>query len=51
VVPLAGAVSFSVGMQVGITAVNTLVGLTALMLMVRTFSPRAAWRFHANASG
>jgi hypothetical protein len=47
VVPLAGAVSFSVGMQVGITTVNTLVGLTALMLMLRTFSPRAALRFHA----
>jgi len=46
-VPLAGAVSFSVGMQVGITAVNTLVGLTALMLMLRTFSPRAVLRFHA----
>jgi uncharacterized membrane protein YbhN (UPF0104 family) len=47
-VPLAGAVSFSVGMQVGITAVNTLVGLTALMLMLRTFSPFAAMRFHAS---
>jgi hypothetical protein len=47
IVPLAGAVSFSVGMQVGITTVNTLVGLTALMLMLRTFSPRAALRFHA----
>ena len=45
-VPLAGAVSFSVGMQVGVTVVNTLVGLTALMLMLRTFSPRAALRFH-----
>jgi uncharacterized membrane protein YbhN (UPF0104 family) len=50
VVPLAGAVSFSVGMQVGITVVNTLVGLTALMLMLRTFSPRAALRFHAAAT-
>jgi uncharacterized membrane protein YbhN (UPF0104 family) len=45
-VPLAGAVSFSVGMQVGITVVNTLVGLTALMLMLRTFSPVAAMRSH-----
>jgi glycosyltransferase 2 family protein len=44
VVPLAGAVSFSVGMQVGITTVNTLVGLTALMLMLRTFRPLAAVR-------
>jgi NhaP-type Na+/H+ or K+/H+ antiporter len=47
VVPLAGAVSFSVGLQVGITVVNTLVGLTALMLMVRTMSPLAAVRFHS----
>ena len=44
VVPLAGAVSFSVGMQVGITVVNTLVGLTALMLMLRTLGPIAAVR-------
>jgi uncharacterized membrane protein YbhN (UPF0104 family) len=50
VVPLAGAVSFSVGMQVGVTVVNTLVGLTALMLMLRTLSPRAALRFHFAAS-
>ena len=49
-VPLAGAVSFSVGMQAGITVVNTLVGLTALMLMLRTVSPRAALRFRAAAS-
>jgi uncharacterized membrane protein YbhN (UPF0104 family) len=44
VVPLAGAVSFSVGMQVGITVVNTLVGLTALMLMLRTLGPIAVVR-------
>jgi uncharacterized membrane protein YbhN (UPF0104 family) len=44
VVPLAGAVSFSVGMQVGITVVNTLVGLTALILMLRTLGPIAAVR-------
>jgi uncharacterized membrane protein YbhN (UPF0104 family) len=44
VAPLAGAVTFSVGLQVGITAVNTLVGLTALMLMLRTASPLAAMR-------
>jgi uncharacterized membrane protein YbhN (UPF0104 family) len=44
VAPLAGAVSFSVGMQVGVTTVNTLVGLTALMLMLRTFRPLAAVR-------
>lgn len=44
VTPLAGAVSFSVGLQVGITTVNTLVGLAALMLMLRTFRPLAAIR-------
>ncbi len=44
VTPLAGAVSFSVGLQVGVTAVNTLVGMTALMLMLRTFRPTAALR-------
>lgn len=43
-VPLAGAVSFSVGLQVGVTAVNTLVGLTALMLMFRTARPLGALR-------
>jgi uncharacterized membrane protein YbhN (UPF0104 family) len=47
VVPLAGAVSFSVGMQVGVTIVNTLVGLTALMLMLRTVRPVAAVRSSA----
>jgi uncharacterized membrane protein YbhN (UPF0104 family) len=44
VAPLAGAVSFSVGLQVGVTTVNTLVGLTALMLMLRTIRPLAAVR-------
>jgi hypothetical protein len=44
VAPLAGAVSFSVGLQVGITTVNAVVGLTALMLMLRTFRPLAAVR-------
>ena len=43
-VPLAGAVSFSIGLQVGVTAVNTLVGLTALMLMFRTVRPFGALR-------
>ncbi len=47
VVPLAGAVSFSVGMQVGVTVVNTLVGLTALMIMLRTYRPLAAVRSSA----
>jgi hypothetical protein len=43
-VPLAGAVSFSIGLQVGVTTVNTLVGLTAMMLMFRTFRPFGAVR-------
>lgn len=44
VAPVAAAVSFSVGLQVGITAVNTLVGLSALMLMLRIYRPVAAVR-------
>jgi hypothetical protein len=44
IAPVAGAVSFSVGLQVGVTTVNTLVGLTALMLMLRTARPLAAVR-------
>lgn len=40
----AAALSFSVGMQVGVTVVNTLIGLTALMLMFRTVRPGAAMR-------
>lgn len=40
----AGAVSFSVGLQVGITAVNTAVGLAAVMLLLRTARPLAAIR-------
>lgn len=44
VAPVAGAVSFSVGMQVGVTVVNTLVGVTALMLMLGTYRPVAAVR-------
>jgi uncharacterized membrane protein YbhN (UPF0104 family) len=51
VAPLAGAVSFSVGLQVGITTVNTLVGLTALMLMLRTVRPLAAIRSGAGLAG
>jgi uncharacterized membrane protein YbhN (UPF0104 family) len=47
VAPLAGAVTFSVGLQVGVTTVNTLVGLTALMLMLRTARPLAAVRSSA----
>ncbi len=40
----AAALSFSVGMQVGITMVNTLIGLTAMMVMFRTLRPVAAVR-------
>jgi uncharacterized membrane protein YbhN (UPF0104 family) len=40
----AAALSFSVGMQVGITTVNTIIGLTALMFMFRTLRPVAAVR-------
>lgn len=40
----AAALSFSVGMQVGITAVNTTIGLMAMMLMFRTLRPVAAVR-------
>jgi uncharacterized membrane protein YbhN (UPF0104 family) len=42
--PVAGAVTFSVGMQAGVTVVNTLVGMTALMLMLRTRRPLGALR-------
>jgi hypothetical protein len=40
----AGAVSFSVGMQVGVTIVNTTLGVLATMLLFRTFRPVAAIR-------
>jgi uncharacterized membrane protein YbhN (UPF0104 family) len=40
----AGAVSFSLGMQVGVTVVNTAVGLAAVMLLFRTLRPIAAVR-------
>lgn len=43
-VSTAGAISFSVGMQVGVTFVNTAVGLTAAMLLFRTLRPIAAAR-------
>ncbi|MGL6278883.1 MAG: lysylphosphatidylglycerol synthase domain-containing protein, partial [Gaiella sp.] len=42
VVSTAGAVSFSVGMQVGVTAINVLVGIAATMLVLRTTRPLAA---------
>jgi uncharacterized membrane protein YbhN (UPF0104 family) len=43
-VSTAAALSFSAGMQVGITLVNTLVGLTALMVVFRTMRPFEAVR-------
>jgi uncharacterized membrane protein YbhN (UPF0104 family) len=44
VISTAAAVSFSLSMQVGITAVNTTVGLLAMMLLFRTMRPLAAAR-------
>jgi uncharacterized membrane protein YbhN (UPF0104 family) len=44
VVSTAAAVSFSISMQVGITAVNTAVGVAAAMLLARTMHPFAAAR-------
>jgi uncharacterized membrane protein YbhN (UPF0104 family) len=43
-VSAAAAVSFSLGMQVGITAVNVTVGLAAMMLLFRTVRPLGAVR-------
>lgn len=43
-VSAATAVSFSLGMQVGLTAVNTTVGIVALMLLFRTARPVGAMR-------
>jgi uncharacterized membrane protein YbhN (UPF0104 family) len=40
----AAAVSFSVGMQLGITVVNTAVGLVGAMLILRTLRPAVALR-------
>ena len=40
----AAVVSFSVGMQAGITAVNALLGLGAAMIAFRTVRPLAAIR-------
>lgn len=44
VISTAAAVSFSISMQVGITAVNTTVGVLAMMLLFRTMRPLAAAR-------
>jgi hypothetical protein len=41
---VAGAVSFSIGMQVGVTIVNTTIGLLAAMLLFRSIRPLAAVR-------
>ena len=43
-VTAAGAVSFSVGMQAGITVVNALLGVAAAMVAFRTLRPLAAVR-------
>jgi uncharacterized membrane protein YbhN (UPF0104 family) len=47
----AGAVSFSVGMQVGVTAVNALLGVLAAMVAFRTLRPLAAARSGLNLLG
>jgi len=44
VVSTAGAISFSLGMQLGVTAVNSAVGLLATMLLFRTIRPLQAVR-------
>lgn len=44
----AGALSFSLSMQVGVTVVNTTVGLAAAMLLFRTVRPVAAARAAAS---
>lgn len=44
VITTAAAVSFSISLQVGVTAVNTTVGLAATMLLFRTMRPFAAAR-------
>jgi uncharacterized protein (TIRG00374 family) len=41
-VAAATALSFSVGMQITVTATNTLIGLVAVMVVFRTFRPLAA---------
>ncbi|HSK15041.1 MAG TPA: lysylphosphatidylglycerol synthase transmembrane domain-containing protein [Gaiellaceae bacterium] len=42
-------VSFSLGMQAAVTAVNAIVGVAAAMLMLRTLRPAAALRSHVRA--
>jgi uncharacterized membrane protein YbhN (UPF0104 family) len=43
-VPAAGAISFSFVVQLGVTALNTAVGLAGAMVLFRTLRPRAALR-------
>jgi uncharacterized membrane protein YbhN (UPF0104 family) len=44
IVSAAGAVSFSLGLQFGITFVNTVIGLTGAMILFRTIRPLTAVR-------
>lgn len=44
IAPVAEAVSFSLTMQLGVTVVNTVVGMTAMMLLLGTYRPHAALR-------
>ena len=44
VISVAAAVSFSFSMQIGVTAVNTAIGLAAVMILFRTLRPVAALR-------
>jgi hypothetical protein len=44
IVSAAGAVSFSLGLQVGITFVNTVIGLAGAMILFRTIRPLTAVR-------
>ena len=44
VISATGAVAFSLSMQVGVTVVNTTVGLAALMILFRTWRPVTALR-------
>lgn len=46
----AAVVSFSVGMQAAVTSLNLVIGLTAAMIMLRTFRPVAAVRGLRSAS-
>ena len=43
-VPAAGAMSFSFGVQLGVTALNTAVGIAAAMVLFRTLRPVTALR-------